>query len=198
MNTSKFDEVAASPLRPPDWRFRLASALARSGQPVGARLILSVRYTVRYLRRLQHRSPLGQSAFLAGELADVAAAMELHRRERAAGSVVVQARLLAGQTPEQIGALAGLPATAIAFYRDIFFDVQSRLDQADFIVRDVIFSDVTATQVNVAVKLVAFLGRAAALNQFLGSARPEGERDLTAVLKLLDGPTMSLLDLRRN
>jgi hypothetical protein len=52
--------------------------------------------------------------------------------------MVIEARILARQTDEQIAKLSGLPIEAIKIYHDAFFDVRSRIDATDWVTTQVI------------------------------------------------------------
>lgn len=52
--------------------------------------------------------------------------------------MVIEARILARQTDEQIAKLTSLPAEAVQVYHDAFFDVRDKLDAMDWITTQVI------------------------------------------------------------
>jgi len=60
--------------------------------------------------------------------------------------VIIESRLLAGQSPQDIAAAVNTFPGAIAWYASIFFDVQPRLQQTDWIIAQVIMPSIRQAQ----------------------------------------------------
>jgi hypothetical protein len=67
-------------------------------------------------------------------------AFELHEREAEdpESALFIQARLLARQTPEQIAQVMSTHPSAVKWYEALFFNVSDRLDQRDWITKQVL------------------------------------------------------------
>lgn len=71
--------------------------------------------------------------------------------EDADASMYIQARLLARQTPEEIGDIMGVMPEAVRWYADLFFDVIPHLDRRDWITKHVLVPAVMRSGVKQAV-----------------------------------------------
>lgn len=117
-----------NPVRPVDWRWQRATALAVPGRRCSPKQDdVATRLTVRFVRWRQGlRSGRRNEATAGFSLADLAAAYDLHEGggER---SAELQARVLAGQPAAEIALRMGIAATTVAAYEAVFFAVRERL-----------------------------------------------------------------------
>jgi hypothetical protein len=120
-------------LPPPDWRWLTACALhslprrrrRRPGDPMWLASLLELAESVYPdgRKRRGRRSPLRPELLRAFELYQ---ACDPLRWE-------VDARILAGQSDEEVAAATVIPADAVAAYEHAFFDVRRRLEAEDYI-----------------------------------------------------------------
>jgi hypothetical protein len=100
----------------------------------------------------------------------VAEAVALHEH-REGFCPLIQAHLLTNAPPAQIAARFGLGEGAIKAYHDCFYDVRDRLASSDYIIPAVILAGrpdlAAADSAETAIKLIAYLGGPAALQQIL-------------------------------
>ncbi len=115
-----------APLRPPDWRARLASVMARHpDRRVVEKLTTWADDAVRELVRLD-REPLA----FGNPLTEARA---LFRPEQRLLRIEVEARLLAGQSTAAIDDVSGLQSGTAARYRSLYYDCSDRLHAAGVI-----------------------------------------------------------------
>lgn len=113
-------------LRPPDWRARLASAIAsHPDRCVVAKLTTWADDAVKELLRLD-RQPLDRRHPLAESRA-------LLRPERRQVRVEIEARLLAGQDLPEVAEATVVQAEAVGWYCKIFYDCSDRLGAPGYI-----------------------------------------------------------------
>jgi len=53
-------------------------------------------------------------------------------------AMYIEARLLARQTPEEIGKVMGILPDAVTWYADLFFDIKDRVDSRDWVTKQII------------------------------------------------------------
>lgn len=194
------ENTSGDPLRLPDWRHRQADELVRSGRPViGARLDAQTRQLVDYLRVVRQTGCPVVSRRRCMSLGVVHQAVSLNKRELATGSVIIKARLLAGQTPVQIGERAGVPAAAVGLFHELYFDVRSRLQHVDLIIRDIIYvaqkGGMPSAQTT-ATLLVGYFGGPQALDEYLALPSAAKTRDLAQLMQNLGASTTAHVDLQ--
>jgi hypothetical protein len=115
-----------APLRPPDWRARLASAIARHpDRRVVKTLSAWADDAVRELVRLGQRPLNGDHP--------LTEARSLLRPGQRPLRIEVEARLLAGQPPVVIDTLTGLGKGTAEWYHTAYYHCGDRLDAAGFI-----------------------------------------------------------------
>lgn len=122
-----------SPVRWPEWRWRRAQQLVRSGRYFSRRRDDEwTGQATRYLRGLARCPDLSPSPKILRFYPEVSAAHSLHR---ASGTteLLVQARLLARQTSPEIAFLTGLSAGVVSAYEALFFHCRDRLDACDWV-----------------------------------------------------------------
>lgn len=127
----------------PDWRWeRVLSMVDRPGRPPGRTtkrddaVVKTARsFVIRYengdgddRRKLMFENP------------GLCMAYEFYLKlvDDPESSMYLQARVLAKQDPEHIFEATGLPPQALKWYCDLFFDVQARLGQRDWITKQVL------------------------------------------------------------
>jgi hypothetical protein len=131
MTDYELDRPECDPWRPLDCRWRKALRLVRdedSGR--GSCGDETIECAIRYMHAASSFGSDGHTSappVLEPELEVVHRAYELHA---AAGpqAWIVEARLLARQTPEEIGPQVSLASGVVAMYRSLFFDVADRLE----------------------------------------------------------------------
>jgi hypothetical protein len=192
-----------SPTRAPAWRWERAQALVREGRHVSRRkddeeTALAVCY-LRARRRCRHDRGDEQLAYV---FPDVHAARQLHERGGNT-AVVVQARLLAQQSYEDVVRSTGVPLATLKVYEAIFFNVTDRLQARDWITIQAVrwwsFNPTTGRDPATVLRAYAYHGGAilldAALPYLLGGRRqagpgpdattPEGRLDRSLRLAIL-------------
>jgi hypothetical protein len=120
---------ADSPLRPPDWRYRMALALVHYGrQPDVEDQDLAAIYEV--LQRLRQPGATGEPWPAA--LAPYHAALQIHLESVDYEQVILEAGLLARRSPETAALAIGQPPEVGQAYAAVFYDVQDRLRLCTF------------------------------------------------------------------
>jgi hypothetical protein len=119
--------------RHPDWRWGRAGWLVENGRYFSRRRDdADTGRAAHYLRALARSRRGDPRADLLQRFPDIHAARQL-REGGGATQVVVQARLLARQTPDDIARLTGVPAQVIDAYEALFFHCRDRLDASDWV-----------------------------------------------------------------
>jgi hypothetical protein len=120
--------------RPVDARWKRIVDLADRGEPAAHRYDDQwVRHGLVYLNRL--RSCLGEQdrARLAQEFSAIDTAYKLYGSTNKLDRAILEARLLARQTIDEVAAFCGIPVEAVVIYEGLFFQVLGRLDSRAFI-----------------------------------------------------------------
>jgi hypothetical protein len=108
---------------------------------------------------------------LAARMPDVHAAYQLRTTADKMARGTVEARLLAGQSIEEVAARCGLTADAVAAYHALFFDVMGKLQARNYILIEAIgmwsFLEMAETDVDLILKRAAFLKGPIFLEMFL-------------------------------
>ncbi len=141
--TSHADFQKYNFFRSPEWRFERILSLIDREDGVPGRCSRRDDEYVRVGRSFIHRHREGDDAMrekLKWENAGLYFAYDYHQRLAADPDVAmyIQARLLAKQTPEQIGNILGIMPAAVEWYAVLFFDVVPYLDQRDWITKAVL------------------------------------------------------------
>jgi len=122
------------PMRPVDWRWRHAAELCALGRHAPRRFDdESIREAVHFLRRQRRCQTERQSARLARQFAEVHDAIRL-RQQDDRRRTVVEARLLAGESPATIAQELNVTVAAIEMFENLFFNVRDRRSATDWIV----------------------------------------------------------------
>jgi hypothetical protein len=95
------------------------------------------------------------------DFADIELAGQIHKGDQV-GRLEIQARLLAGERPEEIAEQLGLLAEAVVAYEKLYFHVRDRLHAVDWIMKRAIkgkaFSTSRESRTDVLVKTLSYLG----------------------------------------
>jgi hypothetical protein len=147
---------------PVDARWRRVTDLADRGEPATHKWDDAwVRRGVAYLNRLRACRDDGQRRQLAKEAADIDAAYQLHATADKLARGTLEARLLAGQTLEEVAAACGLNRAAVEAYHELFFSVRGKLEAEVYILGEAIgeklWFGLTKEDVDVVLKHVAYL-----------------------------------------
>jgi hypothetical protein len=129
-----------NPLRPVDWRLRKAVEIICENDwtpPRGDYLLRIVQF-LRARRRVRDSS---QMFVLSRRMQDAFEAFAIYEAGSGDLRSVIEARMLARQSADQIAQMAGVQSPTITFYGAAFFDVQGRLDARDFILQGVILPE---------------------------------------------------------
>ncbi len=130
--------------RPPDWRWDRVMKLVDRKDKAGRctrRDDDYVRAARNFLLRWRKEDITEQERDrLLFEMPGMYFAYDFHRRlnDDHEASMYLQARLLAGQTPEQIGEAMGVMPEAVTWYAAIFFDVADKLKNRDWVTKQII------------------------------------------------------------
>src|SRR5262245_44912699 len=161
MNPSYPESQKHSPFRPPDWRWRRAEHLVAAGRYYCRRRDdEATGRAVHYLRALTRgRGVL--PAKVAKLYADIHAAHRLFERGGQA-RVVVEARILARQTPGEVAWLTALPVEVVRAYEALFFDCRPFLGARDWVflhaIRGHEYADASVPDPGAVLKAFAFAG----------------------------------------
>lgn len=136
--------------RTPDWRWERVLKLVDRPGDVPGRCNKRDDATVRTAKTFLCKRKNGDQMMLEKlkfENPGLFFAYEFHERaqEDPEAAMYIQARLLARQTPEQIGGVMGILPAAVQWYADLFFDVVPYLDQRDWITKQVIVPGLVRT-----------------------------------------------------
>jgi hypothetical protein len=130
--------------RSPSWRWKRARAIVEQGLTCTARTDdLTTRRVVEYLRACE--LPLDDSQAQSGVPADAVlhAAHRLYQAE-GLGRFIVQARLLARQSPSDVARLTSFEPAVIETFEAIFFEVRDHLDAKDWVANQVLWPGLQA------------------------------------------------------
>jgi hypothetical protein len=131
--------------RSPAWRWQRARAVVEQGLTCTARTDdAPTRRVVDYLRVCE--LPLGGSQAQGGVAAD-AVLHAAHRLYEAGGLVrfIVQARLLARQSPAEVARRTSFDPAVIETFESIFFEVREHLDARDWVANQVLWPGLEAS-----------------------------------------------------
>lgn len=121
-----------SPVRPPDWRVRLAARLHADRLAFVSVLRKDVPdLLVRHLLTVHHGWPWNVPT--PEDAAAIRAAVAWHQTASAADLQTVQLRLLARESDDQIGLRVGQPPAVVERYEQLFFNCRDRLDRPSFV-----------------------------------------------------------------
>lgn len=182
-----------NPRRAPNWRW-LRAVQIDSGGPRASRAIDGEEGFV-WIRRA---SRLKRRYELAGNRPDQLYRLIQYDRvlfwahsmwadDKAPMRWAIEARILAGESDEEIAARIGTDAEIIAAYHAVFFDVRSALYNQDYIVNvimaDAVTRGVSERQYDLLWKMFAFHGGShvldAVMSKFTATARPERADDVS-------------------
>lgn len=130
-----------SPFRRPAWRWNLARDYARRGLHDRAEFPGWLVETVDFLRAHRLGKRTARIDHLTSCFPDLSKAFDL-AREKTPRRWQVEARLLAGQTSEEIAHRCDLPAAVVENFEIVFFNVRDRLEARDWVVCSLIGSPV--------------------------------------------------------
>lgn len=128
------------------------------------------------------------------EYPDLYAAYLIHRRgdneERHPMRYAIEARILAGQSDEEIAECFGISSDIIKYYEKVFFNVREKLNNSDYIMTCVIGPSVQAglsdRDYDLLWKLFGYLYGPTVLNSFITTTsrryRPETQNEIDAAL----------------
>jgi hypothetical protein len=161
-----------SPLRPSDYRWRLAGVLARRPRlPLRKYADAAVLRALRYLRALGRCRREADRRRLARHMPDLARAHALHHDGPQERRWAVEARVLANEPVEVIAAKHGLDSAVVETYEQLFFAERPRLGSRDYVMCCVvrIFDVQTERDLNLGIiwKLFGFLFGPVALDRLI-------------------------------
>jgi hypothetical protein len=171
------DFLPRNPFRPPDWRWQRAGQLAGPG----ARPRRLDDDRVRRARSF--RAALGKAGGdlrdrrLARSHEDVHGAYRIHHGEpRRRGEI--EARLLAGQSDEEIAGRVGVEPQVVEAYESLFFNVRDRLESSDWIAFSVfgerLYGGFDAGDIDLAWKILAYHGGPVVLDALIEHDQRKG------------------------
>jgi len=186
------EEVFTNPLRAPHWRWLRAIQIDAGGRRASRKLdgeegFFWIRRAVRLKRHFERAA--GRTEALYGLLErdpDLFWAHAIWSKDKAPTRWAIEARVLAGQSDEEIAYRAATTPAIVNAYINTFFDVRSVLDRDDYVLH-VVLSDAVARgvqerQYDLLWKLLAYRGGAhvldATMNRF---TKTEAPKDANAV-----------------
>ena len=125
----------------PDWRWRWAAAYVEAGRRIPRSCTDAVvRRAHSFLRRWKAARTEPDDKALRREFPDIHAA---HAIYAAADRVrwIVEAGILADQSPETLGAYLDVPAAVVESYEGLFFDIRRKLKARGYILGRIIYPD---------------------------------------------------------
>jgi len=128
---------AVNPHRPVDWRARHARHLADTGRRPSRHHDSMTAELARFYRGRDVACSRRKSSYGSVDR-DLECAVAIHDETNGLGRALIEARLLAGQSPAEIAAKQAITIKAVAWYALLFLDVSGRLDNSDFIAGTVI------------------------------------------------------------
>ena len=149
-----------NPIPPADRRWRIAELVARGFTPWAADLEDPwVRRAVTYLQTPPAAGTGTEQ--LAADLADVDAALQVHKGEKLTRGTL-EARILARLRADQVAAACGLTVEAVQAYEALFFDVREHIAFPDYLIPVVVgpklHYGITPEDVDVVLKHVGYVG----------------------------------------
>lgn len=182
-----FQAVRDNPRRAPNWRW-LRAVEIDSGGPRASRAIDGadgfewIRRAIRLKRRFEQANnrPAAIYALLQRDR-DLFWAHSIWAEDKAPTRWGIEARVLAGETNEEIAAKVGTSPAVIAAYEQVFFDVREKLQNTDYITNVVMADAVTRglqeRQYDLLWKMLGYKGGAHVLNAVISKSsaltRPE-------------------------
>lgn len=137
------DALWHNPFRSPSWAWRRANAIHTGSQPGltmkrdGKPGMKRVRPLMRYLRGWQKCHNDIQKAELAAHEPKLFWAHSVFMADDAPVKWLIEARLLARETDNEIAARLGCDPSIVACYHDTFFDVREKINYRDYIINSV-------------------------------------------------------------
>lgn len=171
-----------NPLRAPNWRW-LRAVQIDSGGPRASRAVDGpegftwIRRASRLKRRYEQAGNRPDQMYrLVQYDRDMFWAHSIWLDERAPTRWVIEARILAGETNEEIAKKLGTSAAVIEAYEAVFFDVRSMLENRDYIVAVVMSDSITRglseRQYDLLWKLFGYQGGAHVLDAVISKVTP--------------------------
>jgi hypothetical protein len=196
------------PIRSPDWRFNRIVSIARNNQPPNrVQIDTQIRDGVRFIRTWDRMKTEDDRDALLQCSMGLFHAYEMHQHADPDVRFVVEARILAGQSDEEIASITGALPDTIYWYEALFFNVRDRLLAHDYIVVQIhkqAHENESSHDINV--KQVGFFGGPVVLNDllqgFADGPRPADPADLPAYYdrmqraKLRSKAFVSALDMK--
>jgi hypothetical protein len=165
--------TVSDPSRPPDYRFRTAHDHVQRGLHLSPQVHDQwTQSTVRYLLARGRCRTSTELSRLTAIASDLHGAIQIYERERSL-RFMIEARVLAGESMQDIASALGVRLAVVTWYTALFFDVADRRAATDFIVNKVIFggqSDAAEWE-NYGWKLIGFFGGRAALEEVLRAGK---------------------------
>ena len=167
-----------SPKRAPHWQWLRAVEIDQGGRAASRRLdgpagFINIRRALR-LKRHYDRAGSNPDRLYALMLRDEPLfwAHSMWRNDKEPMRWTVEARVIAGETDEEIAEKLGVETAVVQAYNDIFFNVREKLNNFDYVV-NVMFNDAVTRglqerQYDLLWKMVAYQGGTHALNAILG------------------------------
>jgi hypothetical protein len=130
--------LAGDPWRPPDALYRRALEIFEAGRRATGLDGRATAEALNFLQRLSHCYSPADLAALHKQTPAMASAFDIRQNASAALRSTLEARLLAGEPPEQIAEKLAVPPGAVEAYQKVFFDIVDRRACVDYIMDRVI------------------------------------------------------------
>jgi hypothetical protein len=187
-----FEEVSTNPLRAPHWRWLRAVQIDAGGRRASRKLdgeegFIWVRRALRLKRHFERAAGRAEPLYALLERdPDLFWAHSIWTKDKAPTRWAIEARVLAGQSDEEIAHRAATSPAIVNAYVNTFFDVRSVLDRDDYVLNvilaDAVSRGVQERQYDLLWKLLAYRGGPhvldATINRF---AKTEVPKDANAV-----------------
>lgn len=182
-----FEEIVTSPSRAPHWRWLRAVQIDAGGRRASRKLdgeegFLWIRRAVRLKRHYDKAGGRAEALYALLERdPDLFWAHNIWLQDKAPTRWAIEARVLAGQSDEEIAHRAATSPDIVSAYVNTFFDVRGVLDRDDYVL-NVILADAVARgvqerQYDLLWKLLAYRGGShvldATINRFTKTEKPD-------------------------
>lgn len=128
-----------SPFRPPNWRWQRAQALCHTNRPSSRlRDDVAVLKAREFLLAHEKCDDEWQLLALSERYPALYPAREIYARPEQGQRGELEARLLTGDTPEEVAASMGLSPELVRWYEQLFFQVRDRLGNVSWIIHQVL------------------------------------------------------------
>jgi hypothetical protein len=161
------EAMTQNPCRVPNWRWLRAQDIAQGGPPAtmrrdGATSTILIRRAARFYKALQNYDSDERQMKLAWERPDMFWAHYMYDQLHNPMRWSIEARILAGESNQEIARRIGCAEEIIQIYEGLFFNVRDKLNRKDYILhtvlKDAVLRGLQEREKDLLWKLVAYTG----------------------------------------